>query len=155
MARAEGKLVFIMIDSGATGNFISPECMDRLRLRGVQKEEPKPISGLSGEELGPQILTVESGVITLVVKGRQNELSLDVFPLGQYDIVLGIPWLEDHNPDIDWSTKTIRWRTSPEKQALVGAGALRPANQRRNAKQPTGGLIPKDDRAALEESPVL
>ncbi|CEL08608.1 hypothetical protein ASPCAL11756 [Aspergillus calidoustus] len=155
MARAQGKPVFVMIDSGATGNFISPRCMDRLRLRGVQKEEPKPISGLSGEELGPQMLTVESGVITLVVKGRQIELSLDVFPLGQYDIVLGIPWLEDHNPDIDWSTKTIRWRTSPQQQAPVGAGALRPASQRQNAKQPAGRLIPKGNHAALEESPVL
>jgi predicted aspartyl protease len=68
-ARVQGKLVYTIINSGATGNFISLDCMDRLGLRGVQKEKPKLISRLSGEELGPQILTVELGVITLVVKG--------------------------------------------------------------------------------------
>jgi hypothetical protein len=70
MARAQGKPVFIMINLGATGNFISPSCMDQLRLRGVQKERPEPINGLSREDLGTQKLTVESGIIPLVVKGR-------------------------------------------------------------------------------------
>jgi hypothetical protein len=30
-----------------------------------------------------------------------------VTPLGEYNIVLGVPWLQYHNPTIDWKTKSL------------------------------------------------
>jgi hypothetical protein len=32
----------------------------------------------------------------------------------KFDIILGQPWLQAVNPDIDWSTKTIRDRKAGE-----------------------------------------
>jgi hypothetical protein len=34
--------------------------------------------------------------------------------LDKFDIILGQPWLQAVNPDIDWSTKTIRERNNVE-----------------------------------------
>jgi hypothetical protein len=34
--------------------------------------------------------------------------------LDKFDIILGQPWLQAVNPDIDWSTKTIRDRRTGE-----------------------------------------
>jgi hypothetical protein len=34
--------------------------------------------------------------------------------LDKFDIILGQPWLQAVNPDIDWSTKTIRDRKTGE-----------------------------------------
>jgi hypothetical protein len=42
----------------------------------------------------------------------------DITNVPGYDIVLGIPWLCKHEPDIDWKTGQIRWRnneTIPEE----------------------------------------
>jgi hypothetical protein len=34
--------------------------------------------------------------------------------LDKFDIILGKPWLQAVNPDMDWSTKTIRDRETDE-----------------------------------------
>jgi hypothetical protein len=34
--------------------------------------------------------------------------------LDKFDIILGQPWLQAVNPDVDWSTKTIRDRKTGE-----------------------------------------
>ncbi|RAL58215.1 hypothetical protein DID88_002294 [Monilinia fructigena] len=34
-------------------------------------------------------------------------IQLDVVPLGQQQIILGMPWLKAHNPRIDWSQETV------------------------------------------------
>jgi hypothetical protein len=38
-----------MINLGATGNFMLPECKEKLRIPGQIKTEPVPIMGLNGE----------------------------------------------------------------------------------------------------------
>jgi hypothetical protein len=32
--------------------------------------------------------------------------------LGKQKIILGFPWLNEHNPDIDWRTGKFTWRTT-------------------------------------------
>ena len=52
-----------MIDSGATGNYMSPDFKIYLGLLGIEKAQPEPISGLNGENLGSH-LSEELGVGT-------------------------------------------------------------------------------------------
>jgi hypothetical protein len=44
-----GQSTKVMINSGVTGNFMSPECKEKLRILGQIKTEPIPIMGLNGE----------------------------------------------------------------------------------------------------------
>jgi hypothetical protein len=44
-----GQLTKAMINSGVTGNFMSPEYKEKLRILGQIKTEPVPIMGLNGE----------------------------------------------------------------------------------------------------------
>ena len=37
-----------------------------------------------------------------------------VATLGDQKMILGLPWLEKHNPDIDWKEKTPEFRNSQE-----------------------------------------
>jgi hypothetical protein len=32
--------------------------------------------------------------------------------LGRQDLILGYPWLQDWNPDVDWKMGSLRWRDS-------------------------------------------
>ena len=37
-----------------------------------------------------------------------------VTTLGDQNLILGLPWLEKHNPKIDWKEKTLEFRNSQE-----------------------------------------
>ena len=98
----------VMIDSRATGNFMNPRFQQTLGILGVEKPEAQPITGLNGENLGTHIKT-ESGYIHMAVMGHNKRINFDVTPLGRYDVVLGIPWLRNHNPAIDWKNERIEF----------------------------------------------
>jgi hypothetical protein len=93
----------VMVDLGVTGNFMHPEFMMKLGLLGKLKVAPQPITGLNGENLGTLVITTKSGPVPMVVLGHVKQLNFDIVPMGWYDVVLGIPWLRNHNPAIDWS----------------------------------------------------
>ena len=99
----------VMIDSGAAGNFMDPRYKNRYQIKGQEKPQVVPIIGLNGESLGPGI-THESGPLPMVIGDHFEIINFDVTPLGQYDIVLGVPWLRKHNPDINWQTNDLLFR---------------------------------------------
>ena len=44
------------------------------------------------------------------INGRTEITRLLVTGLGKQRIILGFPWLNRHNPNIDWKTGKITWR---------------------------------------------
>ena len=55
-----------MINSGATGNYMSPDFKAYLGLLKIKKAQPEPISGLNGKNLGSH-LSEESGLVYITV----------------------------------------------------------------------------------------
>ena len=53
--------------------------------------------------------------------GRTMRATFLVTTLGQQAIILGLPWLEVENPDIDWARKTLRWRKPEEEHRNIYA----------------------------------
>ena len=59
------------------------------------------------------------GVITYEVevnmfyKGHVERVQMDVCELGKTDVILGIPWLAAHNPEIDWKKGEVRMTRCP------------------------------------------
>ena len=41
------------------------------------------------------------------INGHQENLTAFITKLGYYPLDLGIPWLQHHNPTIDWEKNTI------------------------------------------------
>jgi hypothetical protein len=95
-----GQLTKAIIDSGATGNFMSPECKEKLRIPGRIKTEPVPIMGLNGE-LFKEKLDQETGDLAIDINDHKEMINFNVTKLGKYEIMLGIPWLSKHNLEID------------------------------------------------------
>jgi len=98
-----------LIDSGATRNHISPATVRRMGLPHRQKERPYPLVTISGDPItyGGGIINLETGPIQITIEGRQIEMSFDILPLGQDEAVLGMPWLQEYNPRIDWITGQV------------------------------------------------
>jgi hypothetical protein len=59
--------------------------------------------------------------VTLDIGERRRHERLFVTKLGKQKIILGLPWLQRENPDIDWQLKTINWRdeTHPRPSSKV------------------------------------
>jgi len=96
-----------MIDSGATGNFMSQKVFDKLGIDGIQKKKAEPIMSLNDQEMTAPV-TTESGNLTMTIGDHIETINFDITELGPLDIVLGMPWFREHNPEIDWENKRIK-----------------------------------------------
>jgi hypothetical protein len=38
--------------------------------------------------------------------------------MGNQKVILGLPWLREHNPEINWKEGTLHWRTTTMEEVL-------------------------------------
>ena len=97
-----------LVDSGSQANYVSAHAVQQAGLEVQRKQEPYPLYVASGEPMpkGNKI-TEEVRQVTLSIQEHEEELDLDVLGLAIHDIILGLPWLREHNPRIDWTSKVF------------------------------------------------
>ena len=54
------------------------------------------------------------------VQQNQFTTNFKILPLGGFDIILGMDWLEKYNPEIDWVTKQLTIQSPTVSIALQG-----------------------------------
>jgi hypothetical protein len=96
-----------MIDSGATGNFISRRFVKSNGIATQEKNDGYELIAVDGSSL-PDVDS-ETIPLPLAIQSHHEEIVLDVLDTASHDIVLGIPWLEKHNPVIDWTKRVLRF----------------------------------------------
>uniref|UniRef100_A0A669C7S5 Reverse transcriptase domain-containing protein n=1 Tax=Oreochromis niloticus TaxID=8128 RepID=A0A669C7S5_ORENI len=98
-----------LIDSGAEQSFIDASLAKKLGLTIEPLPHALRASSLNGQRL-PDVTHV-SEPVTLCLSGNHIELiSLFVFKAPLTPLVLGYPWLLQHNPLIDWQAGCVsRW----------------------------------------------
>ena len=103
-----GHPIRLMVDTGATASFVSTRFAAKHR-NGVQlKKKPYPLTMADGspvEQHGGMVIE-ELRAATLTIAEHQEIMTLDVVTI-KYDLILGIPWLESHNPQIDWKKRDL------------------------------------------------
>ena len=97
----------IMIDSGATSNFIHQSLVDRLDLPQIKKDIPIPLEVIDGTPISSGKITHHTKPLRIQFQGHQEDLVFNIIPLGKYDAILGKPWLRFHNPRINWEEDSI------------------------------------------------
>jgi hypothetical protein len=109
-ANLKGYAIKVMIDTGATGNFISPRVVRQLNLGTQVKAKSYTLAVVNGKPIdGEQgIVDVETDVMFFEMPGGHLEkMSFDITNIGRHDAILGTPWMRKHNPEIDWTTDTL------------------------------------------------
>jgi Retroviral aspartyl protease len=97
-----------LIDSGATSNFIDRRFASQNQILLNNKSQPQPVLVIDGRPL-------RSGPIThhaqtkLTIGHHQEALSLDAIGIANYPVILGMPWLRQHNPEIDWRRNKLQF----------------------------------------------
>jgi len=46
-------------------------------------------------------------------KSHVERMRMDICDLGKTDMILGTPWLQAHNPEIDWETGEVKITRCP------------------------------------------
>jgi hypothetical protein len=96
----------ILVDSGATDNFIDPRLIKRLGLRSLCLEWPRKIWNIDGTNNRAGMisdyldLNVQSG-------NKNTKMQFLVTDLGLEDLILGYPWLAYFKPKFSWREGVI------------------------------------------------
>ena len=98
-----------LIDSGAGGKFIDQNYAKAIGLKIETLETPLRAYNVDGTENKQG--TIKNYInIDTEINGRKIPIELLVTRLGKERIILGFPWLNEYNPDINWRTGEFSWR---------------------------------------------
>lgn len=101
-----------LIDSGAGGNFIDTETVERLQLARIELRRPIMVRNVDGTYNANGQIT-HRVLLDATTAGQRQTLSLLVTGIGKQSIILGLPWLIKENPDINYRTGQLQWRPTP------------------------------------------
>ena len=110
----EGIVVDALLDSKATGLVISEEFVRKHRFRRMKLERLVYMRNMDGtlNYAGQIVDTVE---VEIYFKGHKERMSIDVIEEQKWKVILGMPWLACHNPEIDWRTGEVQMMRCPEE----------------------------------------
>jgi len=103
----EGIMIKALLDSGATGMFMDRQTAARHGFKLQKLERPLVVKNVdSTSNSGGDIMhQVECNMF---YKGHMERMRMDVCDLGKTKVILGMPWLAAHNPEIDWETGEVK-----------------------------------------------
>ena len=106
----KGITVKVLLDSGTTGIFMDKKMVAKYGFRLQKLERLVVVRNVDGinNSAGAIMHQVE---VNVYYKNHVERMQIDVYDLGKTDIILGILWLQAHNPEINWKTevKIIRY----------------------------------------------
>jgi hypothetical protein len=98
-----------LIDSGAGGTFIDQNYAKNSGFKIQKLNQPLKARNVDGTENKRGKITSFVD-LRINVNGRSMDVRLLITGLGNQRIILGFPWLNEHNPDINWKTGEFTWR---------------------------------------------
>jgi hypothetical protein len=108
--KLRGRDIKVMIDSGATGNFMSPKTLARINIpiRSIGAYLLQTVDGTNVNH-NEGIINKATIPSKLRTDGHTSEVQFDIAPIGDTEAILGMPWIKEHNPEIDWVKRTLRF----------------------------------------------
>ena len=119
-----------LIDSGATHDFISENWVEKNKLTTMESGEEITITLADGRDLALKQKTTSA--LSLDLGGYLWKQPFTVIPMAGYDIILGKPWLSDHQPQIDFKKNLIGLQDKHSTRHIT----IRCLNERREEDQP-------------------
>ena len=122
-AEIAGQPAVCLVDSGASGNFISSSFVRQHNLTSniCNTEEPIKIELADGSQHVAQQLWRAP---PLTISSYSDQEDFVLLPLGGYDVILGMPWLERLDPCISWRKKSLTLQHRGSSHVLESPLAL-------------------------------
>jgi len=96
----ESVIIKALLDSGTMGMFMDRQTAARHRFKLQKLERPLMVKNMDGTVNSGGAIThqVECNVF---YKGHVEKMRMDICDLGKTEVILGMPWLAAHNPEIN------------------------------------------------------
>ncbi|CEL54415.1 hypothetical protein RSOLAG1IB_11661 [Rhizoctonia solani AG-1 IB] len=99
-------------------NFISPSTVEKLRLPTITLEQPRTVTMLDGST--PQTGRIwKKTQIEFTYNGHTMNHEFLISPIGHHSAILGIKWLEQEKPEIDWSRWSLTFPIPTPESAYI------------------------------------
>ena len=112
MESHEGIAVKALLDSRATGLFMDMTFAKEKRFKMEKLKKSLLVKNMDG-------MVNAGGTIThqvecnMFFKGHMEKARINVCNLGKTELILGMPWLAAHNPEIDWEKGEVKMTHCP------------------------------------------
>jgi len=108
----EGITVKMLLDSGTTGIFMNREMAKKHSFKITKLERPLKVKNVDGTENSRGNITHQVEV-NIFYKNHVERIRMNVCNLGKTKVILGMPWLQVHNPEINWETGEVKMMRCP------------------------------------------
>jgi hypothetical protein len=107
----QGHKARAVIDSGCTGNMISPKFVEKIGIPRYDRAQKVYLYTFDGSPVKENNGTIkeETEKIGLKIGRHEKRIKFDIITTQGYDITLGLPWLTTHNPTIDYTDRSMRF----------------------------------------------
>ena len=120
----EGVIVSVLLDSRATGLFMDKKFMEKNGFRMEKLERLIKVTNVDSthNSRGDIMHEVECN---MYYKGHTERMKFNVCNLERTEVILGMPWLAAHNPEIDWEKREVKLMRCPHGVARAMRGVER------------------------------
>jgi hypothetical protein len=120
MIEAEGKIndrpIAILIDSGASHSYLDPKMVERFQWPRSKLGKPRLVQLATGEKRKTNEMVK---ACTMEINGLRKKYDLNVIPLGSYDFLIGMDWLDQHHDVLDCYDKAFTFLDEEENLITV------------------------------------
>ena len=103
----KGVTIKALLDSGATRMFIDRKTVAKHGFRLQKLERPVRVKNVDGTYNSGGAITHQIEV-NVYYKSHVERIRMNVCNLGRTEVILGMPWLAAHNPEINWETGEVK-----------------------------------------------
>ena len=96
----EGITAKVLLDSGVTGIFMDKKMAARYGFRLQKLERPVTVKNVDSINNSREVITHQVEV-NVYYKNYVERMRMDICDLERTDVILGMPWLQVHSPEIN------------------------------------------------------
>ena len=108
----KGVTVKVLLDSGVTGIFMDKKFMEEHGFKLEKLDQLIEVKNVDGTNNSRENITHELEC-NVYYRGHHERLRMDICNLGRTKMILGMPWLVAHNPEINWEMGEVKMLRCP------------------------------------------
>ena len=120
-------LVSILIDHGSNLSYVAPQTVDKCKLQPVRHVKPWLVQLATGTKR--KVVDVIPSC-QFIMDGLPTQATLNILPLGYYDLLIGMDWLSTYKTKLDYYHKTLECENE-EGRKITLQGIQKPVSVRR------------------------
>ena len=124
-----------LLDCGARGIFLDQNFARKHNIKATKLEQPIRARNVDGTDNKQGTIHYYTDLY-IKIGDRTFLERFYITGLGNQKIILGLPWLRKHNPEINWDKGTVTWRMQERSKNLVKQWRLK-REATRKVQQPS------------------